>query len=105
MLIAGIQKELNNVINTKKALRPLSLEESRVVRQQAGDGIVPSKLVLTLKCEDTGEEIVKARWTARGDRDPDLFALVREGKTQAPTISSNGRFTVLQTISSHHFPM
>eukprot|EP00435_Cladocopium_sp_Y103_P051560 s1160_g16.t1 len=105
MLIAGIQKEVTNVIVNKQALKPLSLEESRKIRQHAGDRVVPSKLVLTLKCEDTGEEIVKARWTARGDRDPDLFSLVREGKTQAPTISSNGRFTVLQTIASHKFMM
>jgi hypothetical protein len=105
MLLNGIKKELTNVIQNKGALRPLSLEESRLVRQQEGHRVVPSKLVLTLKCEDTGEEVVKARWTARGDRDPDLFSLVREGKTQAPTISSNGRFTVLQTISSHHFMM
>ena len=105
LLVAGIQKELTNVIQNKGALKPLSLEEYRKIRQHAGDRVVPSKLVLTLKCEETGEEIVKARWTARGDRDPDLFALVREGKTQAPTISSNGRFTVLQTISSFHFPM
>lgn len=105
MLIKGIQKELTNVITNKGALRPLSIEESRKVRQQHGDRVVPSKLVLTLKCDDTGEEVVKARWTARGDRDPDLFSLVREGKTQAPTISSNGRFTVLQTIASHRFVM
>eukprot|EP00435_Cladocopium_sp_Y103_P018859 s2377_g4.t1 len=102
MLIAGIQKEVTNVIQNKCALKPLSLEESRFIRQHSSDRVVPSKLVLTLKCEDSGEEIVKARWTARGDRDPDLFALVREGKTQAPTISSNGRFTVLQAIASHH---
>eukprot|EP00435_Cladocopium_sp_Y103_P011900 s3832_g3.t1 len=105
MLVAGIAKEVKNVINNKQALKPLSLEESRRIRQHAGDRVVPSKLVLTLKCEDTGEEVVKARWTARGDRDPDLFSLVREGKTQAPTISSNGRFTVLQTIASHKFMM
>eukprot|EP00435_Cladocopium_sp_Y103_P015753 s1700_g3.t2 len=105
MLLAGIQKEVTNVVHNKQALKPLSLEESRKIRQQEGHRVVPSKLVLTLKCEDTGEEIVKARWTARGDRDPDLFQLVREGKTQSPTISSNGRFTVLQTISSHKFVM
>jgi len=104
-LRAGIQKEVTNVIDNKKALKPLSLEESRQIRQQQGDRIVPSKLVLTVKMEDSGEEIVKARWTARGDKDPDLFSLVREGKTQAPTISSNGRFTVLQVIASSRYEL
>ena len=66
---------------------------------------MPSRLVLTPKLDDAGEEIVKARWTARGDKDPDLFALVRGGKTQSPTISSNGRFTVLQTIASCQFTL
>ena len=55
MLLNGIKKELTNVIQNKGALRPLSLEESRLVRQQEGHRVVPSKLVLTLKCEDTGE--------------------------------------------------
>lgn len=49
--------------------------------------------------------LAKARWTARGDKDPDLFALVRGGKTQSPTISTNGRFTVLETIASCHFSL
>eukprot|EP00435_Cladocopium_sp_Y103_P009129 s4017_g2.t1 len=104
-LIAGIRKETKNVIEDKKALRPLSLEQSRLIRQTASDRIVPSKLVLTQKIDESGAHIVKARWTARGDKDPDLFSWIREGKTQAPTISSNGRYTVLQTIASHRFKM
>ena len=99
----GIAKEVATVIDDKQALRPLSLEESRTVRRQQKDRIVPSRLVLVEKMEETGEPVVKARWTARGDKDPDLFSLVREGCTQAPTISSNGRFTVMQTIASMGF--
>ena len=48
---------------------------------------------------------MKARWTARGDKDPDLLNLVRNGKTQSPTISSNGRCTVLQAIASNQFTL
>ena len=104
-LMNGIQKEVDNVVHTKRALRALSLQESRQVRQQYADRIVPSRLVLTPKVDESGEDIVKARWTARGDKDPDLFSLIREGKTQAPTISSSGRFTVLQLIASYKFKM
>ena len=104
-LIAGIRKEVNNCVHDKNALRPCSLEESRRIRMQHPSRIVPSRLVLTPKVDDTGEEIVKARWTARGDKDPDLFALVRGGKTQSPTISSNGRYTVLQTIASNRYQL
>ena len=63
------------------------------------------KLTLNVKLLIYETQGVKARWTARGDKDPDLFSLIREGKTQAPTISSNGRFIVLQLIASHGFKM
>ena len=104
-LLKGLQTEVENVIDNKRALRALTLQESRQVRQQFADRIVPSRLVLTPKVDEAGQDIVKARWTARGDKDPDLFSLIREGKTQAPTISSNGRYIVLQLIASHGFKM
>ena len=104
-LLDGIQKEVDNVVSNKRALKALSVQESRQVRQQFADRVVPSRLVLTPKVDESGQDIVKARWTARGDKDPDLFSLIREGKTQAPTISSNGRFTVLQIIASNQFKM
>ena len=102
-IIARVRKEVQNVVMDKQALKPLSIEQSRQVRQSAPDRIVPSKLVFVEKLDDTGEELVKARWTARGDKDPDLLALVRQGSTQSPTISSNGRCTVLQAIASNKF--
>ena len=101
----GIAKEVATVINDKEALKPLSVEESRAIRRQQKDRIIPSRLVLVEKLEETGEPVVKARWTARGDKDPDLFTLVRDGCTQAPTISSNGRYTVMQTIASMGFKL
>ena len=101
----GIAKEVATVIDDKQALKPLSVEESRAIRRQQKDRIIPSRLVLVEKMEDTGEPVVKARWTVRGDKDPDLFALVREGCTQAPTISSNGRYTVMQIIASMGFKL
>ena len=104
-LLSGIQLEVDNVVHNKRALKALTLQESRQIRQQFADRIVPPRLVLTPKVDESGQDIVKARWTARGDKDPDLFSLIREGKTQAPTISSNGRYTVLQLIASHQFKM
>lgn len=101
----GIQKEVNTVVHDKGALRPLSVEESKLVRQTQSDRIVPSRLVLVEKMDESGTAIVKARWTARGDKDPDLISLIRGGSTQAPTISSNGRYTVMQTIASNQFMM
>jgi hypothetical protein len=97
----GVLKEFNMLAKDKKAIRVLSLEESR--RVDPGR-IVPSRTVLTSKIED-GEEIVKARLTARGDKDPDLLSLVREGKTTSPTISTNGKVTAKQTIASMKFVM
>ena len=104
-LLSGVKKEVNTVIDDKQALRPLTVEQSRKIRQTMFDRIVPSRLVLVEKLGEDGQTVVKARWTARGDKDPDLLALIREGSTQSPTISSNGRYTVLQTIASHQFEM
>ena len=36
---------------------------------------------------------------------PDVLELVRAGRTQSPTLSSNGRTFVLQTIASARFPL
>ena len=105
LLVRGVRKEVQNCIEDKHALRPCSVDESRRIRQQHPERVIPSRLVLTPKTEDTGEQIVKARWTARGDKDPDLLNLVRSGKTQSPTISTNGRYTVLQVIASNQFTL
>jgi len=99
-LVKGWEKEFNTVVHDKKALRPLSMEESRRIRQQCPERIMPSRVVLTEKDQEDGTMMVKARWTARGDKDPGLFHLVRDGKTQAPTISANGRYLVMQIIAS-----
>eukprot|EP00435_Cladocopium_sp_Y103_P072195 s58_g39.t1 len=104
-LLTGVKKEMHTVIDDKQALRPLTVEQSRKIRQTMSDRIVPSRLVLVEKLGEDGQSVVKARWTARGDKDPDLLALIRQGSTQSPTISSNGRYTVLQTIASHQFEM
>eukprot|EP00438_Fugacium_kawagutii_P020699 Skav229155 [mRNA] locus=scaffold2275:264912:272030:- [translate_table: standard] len=102
-VVEGWKKEFNNVVHEKQALRPLSMEESRRIRQQCPDRIVPSRVVLVEKDQEDGTMVVKARWTARGDKDPDLLQLVRSGQTQAPTISANGRFLVMQVIASMRF--
>lgn len=103
-LMKGVAKEVQTVIQDKGALKPFSVDESRRIRQTQSHRIVPSRMVLVQKQDESGCDVVKARWAARGDKDPDLFALIREGATQAPTISSNGRYTtIFQTIASHKF--
>lgn len=104
MISKGMAKELKTVIQDKLALRPLEATETEQVLRDCPDRILDSRVVLTEKHDDEGNSVVKARWTARGDRDPDLFQLIRDGRTAAPTISSNGRYTVLQTIASQGLP-
>ena len=55
----------------------------RSCQGESPERLVESRFVLTEKVEETGETIVKGRWT--------------------PTISSNGRFAVLQCIASCQF--
>ena len=48
-LFEDIIKGRDNILNAKKALRPISRSESQRIRAQHPDRIVPSKLVLTEK--------------------------------------------------------
>ena len=81
------------LIHDKRALVPLSLEESALVPKER---IVPSRMVLVEKCDDDGNRFVKARLTARGDQD----LIPCHQQTSAPTVSTNGKVVTLQVIAS-----
>ena len=70
LIAKGVKAETDMLIHDKRALIPFSLEESALVFQER---IVPSRVVLVEKCDDDGNRLVKARLTARGDQDPELF--------------------------------
>ena len=89
----------------KQAVRVLSLAESAKVRKDKGHRIIDTRFVLTLKKGDDGTEVVKARWVARGFKDPDALMLVYRGATAAPTVSHNARTTALQIIASNKWDM
>ena len=97
LIAKGIKAEIDMLIHDKRALIPLSLEESALVPKER---IVPSRMVLVEKCDDDGNRFVKARLTARGDQDPELLSLVRNQQTCAPTVSTNGKVITLQVIAS-----
>ena len=90
------------LILDKRALVPLSLEESALVPKVR---IVPSRMFLVDKCDDDGNRFVKARLTARGDQDPELLSLGRNQQTSAPTVSTNGKVATLQVITSFRADM
>ena len=69
LIAKGVKVETDMLIHDKRALVPLSLEESALVPKER---IVPSRMVLVEKCDDDGNRFVKARLTARGDQDPEL---------------------------------
>ena len=83
------------MICDKRALVPLSLEESALVPKER---IVPSRMVLVDKCDDEGHRFVKARLTARGDQDPELLSHVRNQQTSALMVSTNGKVLTPQVI-------
>ena len=98
LIAKGIKVETDMLIHDKLALVPLSLEESALFPKER---IVPSRMVLIEKCDDDdGNRFVKARLTARGDQDPELFSLVRNQQTSAPTVSTNGKVVTLQVMAS-----
>ena len=94
LIAKGIKVEPDMLVHDKRALVPLSLEESALVPKQR---TVPSRMVLVEKCDDDGNRFVKARLTARGDQDPELISLVRNQQTSG---SMNGKVVTLQVIAS-----
>ena len=83
LIAQGVKIETDMLICDKRALVPLSLQESALVPKER---IVPSRMVLVKKCDDEGNRFVKARLTARGDQDPELLSLVKKQQTSAPTV-------------------
>ena len=73
LIAKGIKVETDMLIHDKRALVPLSLEESALVPKESLD---PSRMVLVENFDDDGNRFVKARLTARGDQDPELLSLV-----------------------------
>ena len=73
LIAQGVKIETDMLICDKRALVPLSLEESALVPKER---IVPSRMVLVEKCDDEGNRFVKARLTAKGDQDPELLSFL-----------------------------
>ena len=96
LIAQGVKIQTDMLSFDKRALVPLSLEESALVPKER---IVPSRMVLVEKC-DEGNRFVKAPLTARGDQDPELLFLVRNQQTSAPTVSTNGKVVTLQVTAS-----
>lgn len=94
------------------ALVPLSMTETRQIRQQQSHRIIKSRLLHTMKPLETLDGIApedvleaspegepckaKVRWIARGDRDPDIFKV----DSSSPVVSRDGFFLCLQIIAS-----
>ena len=88
--------EWQTVDGEKHAVRVLNLSESYRVRREKDGRVIDTRFVLTTK----GDKLVKARWVARGFKDPDALWLVFNGKTSSPTVSANARTVALQLIAS-----
>ena len=88
-VLARVQKEIDLLILDKKALVPLSTEQSARFPRNP---VVPSRLVSVAKFDgETQTTVAQARLTARGDQDPDLLSAVRSNQTSASTVSMAGK--------------
>ena len=54
MIKQALAKEWNMLHHEKQALKPLTIEESRRIRQTMADRILPARLVLTSRIDDEG---------------------------------------------------
>jgi hypothetical protein len=103
MIKKGINTEWSTLRDEKSALRERSIPDSDWVRQNEGDRIVGTRLVLTSRLDETGIEEVKARICAQGHKDPDVMMLVQRRLTAAPTVSSIGRWITFSFIEVKRF--
>ena len=90
--------EWNKVTETG-AIKVLSLEESRKIRNSAEkERIIPSRMVRRWKPAEQPNEAPgrKSRWCLRGDKDPDLMDLNRH----APTLTTTSFGVLLQIAAS-----
>ena len=107
----AIMKEWNTNI-TAGALTVLTAAQSREIRQKFSHRIMQSRLLLTCKPVESEDQLppekrvqcapsgqcckAKARWIARGDRDPDVFQV----ESSSPVIGRDTMFLGLQLIAS-----
>ena len=105
LVAEGYRKEMNSLVEDTKAWIPVSLEKSRLLRSSVPDRILQPRPVLTLRTKDDGTQEVKCRCTLQGLKDPDVLDLVRDRKTESPTLSTNSRAMILQLIASCRFVM
>ncbi|CAK0795301.1 unnamed protein product [Prorocentrum cordatum] len=105
MIEKAYTKEMTSLVHETKAWKPVDLEKSRLLKTQVPDRILRPRPVLTLRTGDDGKEEVKCRCTLQGFKDPDILDLVREGRTASPTMSTNGRAMLLQTLASCKFDL
>ena len=99
------------------AISVLSPEASRNIRQRLPHRIMRSRLLLTAKPVEDESQLTqdkrvhcapsgpcckaKARWIARGDKDPDVFQV----ESSSPVIARDSFFLGLQIIASHKWRM
>ncbi|CAK0791003.1 unnamed protein product [Prorocentrum cordatum] len=95
--------EWQTVDQEKHAVRVCSLKESGEIKRTRPDRLVDTRFILTIKHDPDGKELVKARWVARGFKDPDALKLVYWNQTAAPTVSQNARMLTLQLAASHQW--
>ncbi|CAK0821126.1 unnamed protein product [Prorocentrum cordatum] len=84
-------KEWQTVDQEKHAVRVCSLKESGEIKRTRPDRLVDTRFVMTIKYDPDGKELVKARWVARGFKDPDALKLVYWNQTAAPTMDPSTR--------------
>ena len=83
VLLAQRKERELDLIEDTKAWIPVSLEKSRFLRSSVPDRILQPRPVLTLTQE------VKCRCTLHGFKDPDVLDLVRDRKTESPSLPMN----------------
>ena len=101
----AIKKEWSTVLEEKQAIRVLTPVQAKSVRQQPNPRIIPTRMVVIIKKDDDGNDIVKARWVMLGFRDPDAAKLASTNSRASPTITQNARMVTLQLLASMKWRM
>ena len=89
LLTEGYRKEMESLVEDTRAWVPVSLEKSRLFRSSVPDRTLQPRPVLT-SSKDDGIHDGKCQCSLQGNKDSDVLNLVRDRKTESPTLSASG---------------
>ena len=101
----AMEDELCKLIDTRSALRPLSVQQSRQFSQLNAQRVLEPRLVWTSSVDESGNEAGKCRATVHDYKDPSLLRLTQDklihGRFRRSTRSGSSAHRITLSYDEH----